>query len=306
MAAASLPSALQSLANYRAHNTRVSQEVVEKGKLLLKAKSASKLGDDAWAFLEQLALAAIDVAKYEVADECLRLLAAKFPDSPRVDVLSGIRMEATQPPEIALKFYDELLEKDSSNAAICKRRISVLIRTGKVEQAVLELSEYLDTFYSDVEGWVELAELYSSCHQYTFATQALSHALLLAPQNPFYVLQFAETAYTADDIPLAVKMFMLCLDIVDKHTSEESIPTGVSIRAWYGVKLCCRALSGRSCSSASDTPLPKNLNLLDELATERILTAYSAAGKDNATIRELVLTWMGPSDRSGGRVHFVR
>ncbi|KAJ3806149.1 hypothetical protein EV368DRAFT_31065 [Lentinula lateritia] len=303
---ASFGSALHSLANYRAHNTRASQEVLEKGKLLLNSNAASKLGDDAWAFLEQLALAAIDVAKFDVADECIRQLAAKFPESPRVDVLTGIRMEATQPPDTVLKFYEELLEADSSNAAIYKRQISVLIRTGKVEQAVLKLSDYLDTFYSDVEGWVELAELYSSCNQYTFATQALSHALLLAPQNPFYVLQFAETAYSADDIPLAAKMFMLAIDIVDRHTSDESIPTGVSIRAWYGVKLCCRVLSERSCSSASETPLPKNLNLLDELATERVLTAYSAGGTDNATGRELVFSWMGPSDRSGSRLHFVR
>ena len=73
--------------------------------------------------------------------------------------------------------------------------------------------------------------------RYTAALQALSHVLLLAPQNPFYVLQFAETAYTADDIPLAIKMFMLAVDIADRHASEESIPTGASVRAWYGVKL---------------------------------------------------------------------
>ncbi|KAE9395430.1 TPR-like protein [Gymnopus androsaceus JB14] len=274
----SLSSALETLANYRTHNTRASQDIVEKGRLLLKSNVASKMGDDAWAFLEQLALASVDIARYDVADECLRQLLAKFPESPRVDVLSGIRMEATEPPEVVLKFYDQLLEADSSNAAIYKRRISVLVRMGKTEQAVSELCEYLDTFYSDVEGWVELAELYSSCNQYTSALQALSHALLLAPQNPFYVLQFAETAYTAEDIPLAIKMFMLTIDIADRHASEESIPSGASVRAWYGVKLCCRALSERSSlSSPSDTPLPKNLNLLDELATERVLTAYSAA-----------------------------
>lgn len=59
----------------------------------------------------------------------------------------------------------------------------------------------------------------------------------MAPQNPFYVLQFAETAYTAEDIPLAIKMFMLTIDIADRHASEESIPSGASVRAWYGVKL---------------------------------------------------------------------
>ncbi|KAF9078427.1 hypothetical protein BDP27DRAFT_1206517 [Rhodocollybia butyracea] len=302
----SLSSALETLANYRAHNTRASQDIVDKGKPLLN-NAASKLGDDAWSFLEQLALAAIEIGDLDVADECLRQLGEKFPESPRVDILSGIRIEATERPEIALKFYDDLLEADSSNAAAYKRRISVLKRIGKIEQAVTELSEYLDTFYSDVEAWVELAELHSSCNQYTFALQALSHALLLAPQNPFYVLEFAETAYTANDIPLAIKMFMLAIDIADRHDSEESIPTGASVRAWYGVKLCCRSLSEKPSSpSASDTPFPKNLNLLDELATERVLTAYSAAGKEGAAGRELVLSWMGPSDRSGSRVHFVR
>jgi hypothetical protein len=36
---------------------------------------------------------------------------------------------------------------------------------GKYEKAVEELSEFLDTFYTDVEGWLELADIYSSCNQ---------------------------------------------------------------------------------------------------------------------------------------------
>jgi len=49
--------------------------------------------------------------------------------------------------------------------AIWKRRISVLRRTGKVEKAVNELVQFLDTFYTDVEGWLELADIYASCNQ---------------------------------------------------------------------------------------------------------------------------------------------
>jgi len=49
--------------------------------------------------------------------------------------------------------------------AIWKRRISVIRRMGKYEKAVEELSEFLDTFYTDVEGWLELADIYSSCNQ---------------------------------------------------------------------------------------------------------------------------------------------
>lgn len=93
-------------------------------------------------------------------------------------------MEATEPPEIALKYYTELLEADPTNAVcvaavtpyvvfsysfckrIWKRRISVFRRTGKIDKAVQELSQYLDTFYADVEGWLELADIYATCSQY--------------------------------------------------------------------------------------------------------------------------------------------
>ena len=37
---------------------------------------------------------------------------------------------------------------------------------GKSEKALEELSQLLDTFYSDIDGWVELSDLYMSCNQY--------------------------------------------------------------------------------------------------------------------------------------------
>lgn len=74
-------------------------------------------------------------------------------------------MEATESPSTVLNFYDELLQEDSANAAIWKRRISLLLRVGRIEKAVEELNEFLDTFYNDVEGWLELADMYSACNQ---------------------------------------------------------------------------------------------------------------------------------------------
>jgi hypothetical protein len=117
----------------------------------------------------------------------------------------------------------------------------------------------LDTFYNDLEGWLELADIHSSCYQYgilhfvafsnspllyvsyTSALQALSHALLLAPQNPFTFLQFAETAFSAGDIPLALKNFLIVIDMNDSDVSapQDQSPTGISVRAWWGVKLVC-------------------------------------------------------------------
>ena len=66
------------------------------------------------------------------------------------------------------------------------------------------------------------------------------HVLLLAPQNPFYVLQAAETAYTVGDLALSIKMFLMVVDMTDGDDSEslvESTPLGITVRAWYGVKL---------------------------------------------------------------------
>jgi len=192
-------------------------------------------------------------------------------------------MEATEPSEVALKYYDELLEIDSSNAAIWRRKALVLRHMGKIDKAVEELSEMLDTFYTDVEGWLELADIYSSCQQYTYALQSLSHALLLSPQNPFYFLQFAETAYLANDITLSLKMFLIAVDMTDDDDGpvppQDSIPSGLTLRAWYGVKLCTHRLSTEPrllSSSASHTPAPATAILLnlDQLSTERLRTAY--------------------------------
>jgi len=132
--------------------------------------------------------------------------------------------------------------------------------------------------------------------------------LLLTPQNPFTFLQFAETAYTSGDIPLALKMFLVVIDM-NEVEDEDAIPLGISVRAWWGTKLvssfqqypgqwalirlkCSRELVASSVShtSHSNTPVPKNIKLIDELATERVLTAYS--GEKGIQARGLVSNWM--------------
>ncbi|KAJ7216560.1 hypothetical protein GGX14DRAFT_442004 [Mycena pura] len=293
----SLASALDKLATFRTNNTRASQETFKNASVIMK--TARKLGDDGWAVLEQLLLASVDIGRLDVADQCLRQLSDRFPDSPRVDVLTGIRMEATEPPDVVLQYYEQLLDADSANAAVWKRKISVLRRIGKIEKAVEELSQLLDTFYNDVDGWLELADIYTTCNQYTQALQALSHALLLAPQNPFYVLQFAETAYTAGDLPLALKTFLVFVDMWERDldSPKGKPPVGVAVRAWMGIKLCSRRLMLSSSPSVSNTPVPKTLNLIEELATERVLAAYSSKGTASrgkaAEGKDVVISWIG-------------
>ncbi|KAG6827952.1 hypothetical protein H0H92_009860 [Tricholoma furcatifolium] len=297
----SLSSALERLANYRVNNTRASQEIFEQGCVILKASPSARLGDDGWAFLEQLALAAIDVGRLDIADECLKQLGAKFPNSPRVDVLTGIRMEASVSNETILQYYDEVLEEDPTNAAIWKRYISVLRRSGRIDAAVEELSRFLDTFYTDAEGWLELADIYTSCNKYTHALEALSHAMILSPQNPFTALQFAETAYTAGDVSLALRMFLNVVEMGERDLTIDEPPTGINIRAWLGVKHCARQLVAaphNATSSGTAVPPPKKLKLIEELATERVLAAYK--GQKESGIG-YVSAWLG-----SGHPRFIR
>lgn len=201
-------------------------------------------------------------------------------------------------------------------------------RLGRVERAVTELCTYLDTFYSDAEAWLELADLYASCGQYVYplalrlsnhspltlasrytqSLHALSHAQLLAPQNPFFTLQSAETAYTAGDLPLALRLFLAVVDMSDGDDADrerDAPPMGVTVRAWFGVKLCARRLKvevdvgkGRGRESASGTESPKHAAVLEELAGERLRVAYSSAGRagEIAQGRGEVFAWVAASD----------
>ena len=91
-----------------------------------------------------------------------------------------------------------------------------------MQQVVVELMWYLDIFYTDVSGWVKLADIYaelnlcmqvfSACvvlmlgqvHTLAAGPRTRAALLLLTVQNLFQ-LHFAETAYTAEDMPLALK-----------------------------------------------------------------------------------------------------
>lgn len=95
--------------------------------------------------------------------------------------------------------------------------------------------------------------------RHSYALQALSHALLLAPQNPFYVLEFAEIAYASGDVPLAIRTFLLVVDMTDDEDAPiTSYQMDITLRAWYGVKLVCRtrvARDGQLTAFAEPAPL---------------------------------------------------
>ncbi|KAH9968059.1 TPR-like protein [Russula dissimulans] len=272
-------SALEQVAKHTTANTRASRQIFESGVVVLRNNVQHRLGNDVWKFYESLALASIDIGRIDVAEECLIHLSAKFPESPRVQCLEGILKEKNGTPEAALLFYQQLLDADATNTAIWKRLISMLRKLGRIENALEELCKLADTFYTDVEVWLELADIYVSCHQYTSALQSLSHVLLLTPQNPFYVLQAAETAYTAKDIPLAIRFFLMVVEMTGDDNGDAKPPpppTGITVRAWYGVELSAARLEANpslGTSSPSNTRAPEHPSQLRQLARDVINSA---------------------------------
>ena len=96
------------------------------------------------------------------------------------------------------------------------------------------LVAHLDTVYTDAEAWQELADVYSSLGMYQQALSALGDLILLQPQNPHFVLHYAETAYTVGDLELAYRMFLRVIELSGKNGI---IKGGIARRAALGVKL---------------------------------------------------------------------
>ena len=71
------------------------------------------------------------------AQRCIKHLADKFGDSPRVEILSGIRIEATENSEVALQYYSKLLEDDPTSSVSATRLVTCpstsTRRTGSME-----------------------------------------------------------------------------------------------------------------------------------------------------------------------------
>lgn len=99
-------------------------------------------------------------------------------------VLKGQRLEADGMLQDALKMYVYYLSKEDESCVVSrtltkihilthktkkpirKRLVATLRSLGRVAEATEELVKYLDVYYADVEGWLELADIYASCNLY--------------------------------------------------------------------------------------------------------------------------------------------
>jgi len=104
------------------------------------------------------------------------------------------------------------------------------------------LAELVDIFPTDQESWLELASLYLHQNKYAQAVFALEELVLLAPQNSFYLLKYAETLYTAGDVAHAYKIYLRILELGEGNLAPDSghkmdRVKGPWVRTLWGLKM---------------------------------------------------------------------
>ncbi|PWN24543.1 hypothetical protein BDZ90DRAFT_234827 [Jaminaea rosea] len=265
------------LQEQRRRPDRQSAQTVEYGTFLLEKGYLSKLGDDLWATLEQIGIAALDVGDWELAELCLARLNTRFPKSTRVAALQGMLYEARGQLTRALHYYEELIAKSQgADIMLSKRRIAVLKSLDSPSayaQTLPALETHLETYYSDPEAWQELASLYAELGQYAKSAAALEELMLLVPQNGFFVLRYAETQYTAGEYATAYKGFLRVLDMggmLEKgQRGEGEADRGPEVRAAWGLKAVSRR-AGQECMQGHHhlTDVPSSPALADDQEAE--------------------------------------
>ncbi|KAI7899809.1 uncharacterized protein BX663DRAFT_440415 [Cokeromyces recurvatus] len=219
--------AIEELQHYRLTNERCSEKVAFLGARLIKDNYISKLGDQVWPFYEQVAIAALDVQDFILANHCIDKLKERFTEkSLRFRRLLGMRFEAEGQLDKAKEVYDSILQEDDTNMLASKRQIALLKARNKDEEMMKALSTYLDTYYDDHEAWSELCDIYVSKHMYDQAAYCCEEMILLQPSNHISFLKYAEILYTLNHLPLALKHYCKVLELCTDH-----------VRALYGLQL---------------------------------------------------------------------
>ncbi|KAI8097682.1 TPR repeat protein 35 [Halteromyces radiatus] len=264
--------ALEELKTYRMTNERQSEKVASLGARLLRDNYTTKLGDEVWPLYEQICIAALDVDDQNLANVCIDHLQKRFGESSlRFRRLLGMRHEAAGRLDEAQQVYDSILQEDETHMLASKRQIALFKTRNKDQEAVEALTKYLDTYYDDFEGWLELCELYLTKYMYEQAAFCCEEMILLQPTNHIVYLKYAEILYTLQHYSLALKHYCKVLELCTDH-----------VRALYGLHLCASKL-------LKDTEVQHAGNL-HALATERLLDVYQKQPHEQRKIVESYLS----------------
>ncbi|KAI3910804.1 hypothetical protein MKW98_030612 [Papaver atlanticum] len=243
---------------------RRSDKVLKHGLSILNdSKKRSKLGGEEWTLYEQVAIAAMDCQRTDIAMDCVKVLQKKFPESLRVGRLEGMLVEAKGSYEDADNIYEGLLEDNPLDQVIHKRRIAMSKAQGNISEAITRLNKYLEIFMADHDAWRELAEIYVSLQMYKQAAFCYEELILCQPTVPLYHLAYADVLYTIgglENLQNAKKYYASTIDLTG----------GKNTRALYGICL----------SSSAIGQLTKGRNKEEKEGTELQSLAATALEKD--------------------------
>ncbi|BGP70831.1 ER membrane protein complex subunit 2 [Rhodotorula toruloides] len=269
--------------------------------------------DRLWDSMEQVVLAAVKCGRLELA-EILSYRLTHFSSTPhRVAYLRGLLLECKGNLAGARELYEQCLNHDETDVNSPKRLIALHLSSplfelpsGKgtlpspAQQSYLTaslsrqkgislLTQYLDTHYADLSGWLTLSTHYTSLALYPQALTALSHAVILAPHDPWVALKFAETIYTAGEVHMVWKEYLRVAEMSTEEGDEVPLK-GAARRTAMGAKLCIPRL--RSLAAPADPLLaPAKLDEMDLLLSRLLLDAYTKMG--GAVGLGIVRRWLG-------------
>ncbi|XP_057798304.1 uncharacterized protein LOC131014365 [Salvia miltiorrhiza] len=248
---------------------RRSDKVFKYGSTILSdPKKRSALGPEEWTLYEQVAIAAMDCQRLDVAKEYIKVLQGKFRESKRVGRLEAMLLEAKGLWAEAEKAYSSLLEDNQFDQVIHKRRVAMAKAQGNLSGAIEWLNKYLDIFMADHDAWRELAEIYVSLQMYKQAAFCYEELLLSHPTIPLYHLSYADVLYTlggVENLHAAKKYYAATIDLTG----------GKNTRALFGICLCASAIAQLTRGRNKDDKDNSELQSLSAAALEKAYTQQS-------------------------------
>ncbi|KAL6555253.1 hypothetical protein OROGR_006511 [Orobanche gracilis] len=215
---------------------RRSDKVLKHGfSILNDPKKRSALGSEEWTLYEQVAIAAMDCQRLDLAKEYVKVLQKKFPESKRIGRLESMLLEAMGLLAEAEKAYSSLLEDNQFDQIIHKRRVAIAKAQGNLSVAIEWLNKYLEIFMADHDAWRELAEIYVALRMYKQAAYCYEELILSQPTIPLYHLAYADVLYTfggLENLHAAKKYYAAAIDLT----------CGKNVRALFGICLCAAAI----------------------------------------------------------------
>ncbi|TYZ58052.1 hypothetical protein PybrP1_012705, partial [[Pythium] brassicae (nom. inval.)] len=128
--------------------------------------------------------------------------------------------------------YEDVLQENSANALVSKRRIAVLKAQKKTQEVILALNEFLRSYQTDQAA----VQTYLSIGAYRYGAFCYEELVLLNPMDAIFHSRLADIYTTLgglDNLLMARKHYAHSLGI-NKH---------MNVRAYVGLLACTKAVA---------------------------------------------------------------